>query len=120
MMVNKPCTTTSLLRALLVAMMFLARSSRAFLRPLVSPKHLVIVRGLSSPIEIASPQEVLQVFQKPKSIIIDVRSLLEIDEDGFIMTIDEKAWLAVPCTPAECPTLAQVAKEEFPDKDSKL
>lgn len=100
--------------------MFLARSSRAFVWPYVPPTSLAIVRGLSSPIDIASPQQVLQVFNKPKSIILDVRSLMEIDENGFIMTIDEKSWRQVPCTPAECPTLAQVAKEEFPDKDSKF
>jgi hypothetical protein len=86
---------------------------------MVIPTRIAIVRRLSSPLDIASPQQVLQVFKKPNSKILDVRSLMEIDEDGFIMTVDETSWIHVSCTPAECPTLAEIAKVEFPNKDSK-
>ena len=107
----------------LLVTMFLARSTKAFLRPLRVPGAAattptpLTVRHLSA-VEIAPPEEVLKLFEKPNSVILDVRSQGEIDSQGYIQTNDKRLWIRENCTPAECPTLAETAEANFPVKSS--
>ncbi|CAB9513419.1 Rhodanese-like protein [Seminavis robusta] len=104
------------------ALMFLARSTRAFLRPSL-PSRLLSTRhffSTPSPLDIGSPEEVLQVFNKPNAVILDVRSQPEIDSDGKIATSGDDKWLQVNCTPAACPDLEDTANEAFPNKDTPV
>lgn len=114
--------------------MVLARSAKAFLHPpLVSsgPKYSVSKRQLSKPnallsfvklfsgVDVDSPDDVLNVFQKPNAVILDVRSKEEIVRDGFIRTSAQTPWFQVSCTPKDCPLLDVAAENMIPDKSSK-
>ena len=110
--------TISPLRPALVVAMFLARSTKAFLRPMRLPGAQLTVRHMIA-VNIDPPEEVLKVFEKPNAVILDVRSQGEIDAQGFIKTKGKNLWIQENCTPAECPTLAETAEAQFPDKSSK-
>ena len=108
----------------LLVTMFLARSTKAFLRPLRVPGAAattptpLTVRHLSA-VEIAPPEEVLKLFEKPNSVILDVRSQPEIDTQGLIQT-HGRPWIQTSCTAMECPSLPGAAHTMFPHKNSKL
>ena len=106
--------------AILITTMFFARSTRAFLRPAVTPHRLAknTVRYFTS-VHIATPDQVLNIFNKPGAIILDVRSQPEIDTQGCIQTWDKNLWVQVSCTPTECPSLPGAAEKMFPDKQSE-
>ena len=110
---------------LAIVAMFLASSAKAFLLPAVQvarggyPGGSRLASRLFSSLDIGAPDDVLNLFQKPNAVILDVRSDEEILNDGFIKTSAKNPWLQVSCTPADCPLLNVAAENMIPDKSSK-
>jgi M6 family metalloprotease-like protein len=66
----------------------------------------------------APSAEVLQVFRKYNSVILDVRAVEEIERDGFIRT-NKNPWVNAPCSLVECPLLSIAAENLIHDKRGK-
>lgn len=79
---------------------------------------------LAIALEIASPEEVMNVLQKPDFVVLDVRSTEEILRDGLVnlegISKANGKWLYMPCClPEECQLFEKAVGNLIPNRRSK-
>jgi hypothetical protein len=72
----------------------------------------------SSNTEFAAKDEILDAMDETNTIVLDVRSMDEINANGKVKT--NLKWFQSNCTPTSCPDLVSQAKKDFPDKDGRF
>jgi hypothetical protein len=72
----------------------------------------------SSSAEFAAKDKILDAMDEKNTIVLDVRSMDEINANGKVNT--KLKWFQSNCTPMSCPDLASQAKTDFPDKDGRF
>jgi hypothetical protein len=72
----------------------------------------------SSSTEFAAKDEIVDAMDQKNTIVLDVRSMDEINANGKVKT--KLKWFQSNCTPMSCPDLAAEAKKDFPDKDGRF